>query len=144
MHEKRDGFSYWKRPWYKWLILATAILQLLCLWMNIREYHRIFTAGILSASEWAGYAASKKWQCAINGVLSSCFLGTFLIGIFAQSQRAARLAESVLLLLLSLAWGAAGFVLHLFTPSMKGLFWVLILLIAFGGAVHGFWQYRKK
>jgi len=142
--EKQEGFSYWKRPWHKWLILAAAVLQLLCLWMNIQEYHSISAAGILSASQWADYAASKIWQCAMNGVMLTCFFGTFLIGVFVQSQRAARLAEGVLLLLLSFAWGAAGFALHLFSPDLRGLFGVLILLIAFGGAVYDLWRCRKK
>lgn len=142
--ENQDGFSFWKRPWHKWLILAAAILQLLCLWMNMREYSDISAAGILSDSEWADYAASKIWECAMNGLLLSCFSGTFLIGIFVQSQRAAWLAEGVYLLLLSFAWGLTGFALHLFSPDRKGLFVVSILLIAVGGAVHSFYQYRKS
>ncbi len=142
--EKQDEFTYWKRSWHKWLILAVAIIQLLCLWMNIQEYNRIFTVGILSTSEWADYAASKNWQCAINGVMAGCFLGTFLIGIFAKSQRTARLAEGVLLLFLFFVCGTIGFTLHLFSLSGKGLVWILILLIAFGGAIHNFWQYRKE
>jgi len=50
----------------------------------------------------------------------------------------------VLLLLLSFAWGAAGFALRLFSPSLRGLFAVFILPTAFGGAVYDLWQYRKK
>lgn len=60
---KRDGFTYWKRPWHKWVILVAALLQLLCLWMNLQEYNRISDAGFLSASEWADYAAQKGLQC---------------------------------------------------------------------------------
>lgn len=142
--KKRDGYTYWKRSWHKWLILAAAILQLLCLWMNVREYREYAAAGILSASAWAVYAAQKIWQCALNGVMAACFSGVFLIGMFAQSQRAARLAEGVLLLLLAAACGGAGMALHLFSRSGKGLLWVLILLIALGGAAYDLWQYRKK
>jgi len=141
--DKQDRFSYWKRPWQKWFVLIAAILQLLCLWMNIQEYKEISSIPIFSASELASFAASTKWQCAINGVLLGCFSGTFLIGIFAKSQRAARLAEGILLLALFVAWGAAGFVLRPFPPNMR-LFWALMLLIAFGGAIYSLWQYRKN
>jgi len=142
--ESQNEFSYWKRPWHKWLILAAAILQLLGFWMNLREYHDISAAGILSASGWAEYAAAKMWQCAMSGILFICFSGMFLTGLFVRSQRAAHLAEGVLLLLLFFAWGTAGLALHLFSPGAKRLFGVLILFIALGGAVHSFWKYGKK
>lgn len=142
--KKRSEFTYWKRPWHKWLVLVAALSQLLCLWMNIQEYNDISRAGILSASELASYMAHKNWQCAINGVLVVCFLGTFLIGLFARNPKVARLMEGFLLLLLALAWGVAGIVLQLLSSSSRGLFWAVILLIAFGGAAHNLLQYRKK
>lgn len=101
---KQDGFTYWKRPWDKWLILAAALLELLSLWMNLQEYNRISAAGFLSASEWADYAAQKGLQCGLNGILATSFFGIFFIGAFVRSQRRARLAAGVLLLLLALAW----------------------------------------
>lgn len=137
-------FTYWKRPWHKWLVLVAVFSQFLCLWMNIQEYNDISRAGILSASEWANYVAQKNWQCAINGVLVVCFLGTFLIGIFAQSQKGARLIEGLFLLFLALAWGVVGFTLHLISLSGKGLFWSLILLMASGGAIYDLLQYHKE
>ena len=57
-----NGFTYWNRPWQKWAVLTAAVLQLLCLWMNIREYNSISAAGILSASQWAEYAAQKAFD----------------------------------------------------------------------------------
>lgn len=79
--EHSNGFTYWKRPWYQWLILAAAILQLLCLWINLQEYHDLSAAGILTGSAWADYAAQKRSQCALNGLLAACFSGHFLIGM---------------------------------------------------------------
>ena len=93
--EHSNGFTYWKRPWYQWLILAAAILQLLCLWMNLQEYHDLSAVGILTGSAWADYAAQKRSQCALNGLLAACFSGHFLIGICAHSPKAARLAEGI-------------------------------------------------
>lgn len=140
---KQSGFSYWKRSWHKWFVLAAAGIQLLSLWMNLREYRAISAAGVFSASELTGYAVSKMWLCMINGLLAGSFLGVFLIGMFAQSQRMARLSDGVLLLLLFFVWGAAGVALRPFPSVREGFFWALILLTAFGGAVYSFWQCQK-
>lgn len=142
--QTRPEFTYWKRPWHKWLVLAAALLQLLCLWMNIQECNDISKAGILSASEWADYVAQKNWQCAINGMMAACCLGTFFVGLFVRSQKEARLIDGLLLLFLALAWGVTGVALQLISLSGKGLFWLLILLIAFGGAAHSLLQYYKN
>lgn len=141
--EHSNGFTYWKRPWYQWLILAAAILQLLCLWMNLQEYRDLSAAGILSDHAWTGYASQRRLQCALNGVMAACFSGHFLIGILARSQRAARLAEGIFLLLLALAWGAAGLALQLFSPNGKGALCVLILVSALAGAVYSLLRCRK-
>ena len=63
---KSENFTYWKRPWHPWLILAAGILQLLCLWMNVREYGNVSGAGVLSDLEWERYAAQKGLQCVCN------------------------------------------------------------------------------
>lgn len=103
-----ESFRYWKRPRHKWFVLTAAILQLLCLWMNAQEYQKIAKAGILSASEWARFAAQKILQCGFNSLTAAIFLGIFLIGALARSQRAARLAEGWLMLGLAAAWGGHG------------------------------------
>ena len=139
-----NGFTYWNRPWQKWAVLTAAVLQLLCLWMNIREYNSISAAGILSASQWAEYAAQKSFQCVLNGMVAAYFSGIFLIGILVHSQKAARLAEGILLLLLAFAWGAAGFALPLFSLNGRGIFGVLLLVLMLAGAAYGLWQYRKE
>ena len=46
-------FTYWKRPWHKWLILAAAVLQLLSLWLDLRQYRQIVDARVFSAAEMA-------------------------------------------------------------------------------------------
>ena len=137
-------FTYWKRPWHKWIILAAAILQLLCLWMNLREYNDIAAVGILNASEWASFAVQKIFQCALNGITAACFFGFFLIGILVHSQKALRLAEGILLLFLAFAWGATGLSLQLFSLHGKGLFSIILFILMLAGAAYGFLQWRKK
>ena len=53
-----DGFSFWKRPVHKWFVLLAGLLNLLSLWLSIREYRRIAAAGILSPSQWSEYTLS--------------------------------------------------------------------------------------
>ena len=80
----------------------------------------------------------------MNGLLAACFSGHFLIGICAHSPKAARLAEGIFLLLLTLAWGAAGLALQLFSRNGKGALAVLILVSALAGAVYSLLKFRKS
>lgn len=139
-----NGFTYWKRPWHKWLVLAAGVMQLICLWMNIREYQEIAAAGIFSAAELANIASSKYLQCALNGLLAGIFFGTILIGMCVRSKRESRRAEGILFLVLSVVWGTAGAILHTFSLSGRGISWVLILLLMLGGTVYGLWGCWRK
>ena len=100
-----NGFSFWKRPVHKWFVLLAGLLNLLSLWLSIREYRRIAAAGILSPSQWSEYTAQKHWQFALSGMLVLYFFGEFLLGYFVRCQRSAQLANGVLLLLLASLWG---------------------------------------
>lgn len=142
--EAVESFSYWKRPYHKWVILAAAILQFLCLWINIRKFRDVTQAGIFSAAEWENYTAQKGLQCAINGLTAAAFLGSFLIGVLARSRKAARLAEGMLLLCLALFWGAGGLVFHLAVAGSGRVIWILLLLSALGGSVYSFSRSRGK
>lgn len=141
--KQTDGFSYWKRPWHKWVVLSAALLQLLCLWVNIREYKGVSGAGILSDFEWARYTAQKSLQFALNGLSAAGFLGIFSIGAAVRSQQAAWLAEGLLLLCMALVWAAAGVTLPLAVKSKSWIVWGLFLLLALGG-VYSLWKSRKS
>lgn len=138
-----DKFAYWKRPWHKWIVLTAGVLQLVFLWMNIREYNGISSAGILSASAWADFAAWKHLQCSINGILAVLLMGFFAIGVSAGTQKKARLAESVLMLLSASGWIAAGAVLHMFSSDGKGLVFILIFLLTLAASAYSFCKYKK-
>ena len=142
--ESHEEFTYWKRPWHKWLILVVAAFQLLSLWLHIQEYHEVISAGIFSSSILADYTSQKYFQCAISGLMTAIFFGTFIIGTIARNKRIALLSEGLLLLLISVAWGIAGIALGLFSRTIKGLLFWFILLVALGGVVYNFWRYRKE
>lgn len=143
MREKVNGYTYWKRPWHKWVMLTGAILQLICLCINISEYKNIYTAGILNANEWVVYAAQKNFQCAINGLIAVCFLGSFIIGIFTRSKKMTYIVDCVFLIILSFLWITLGILLGMFLPDFKGVFWVFIVFLELGGACYSFLQYKK-
>ena len=117
-------FTYWKRPWHKWLILAAAVLQLLSLWLDLRQYRQIVDARVFSAAEMASYTHDTALRCAFSGLMAACFFAALLIGLLARSKRAARMAEGVLLLALGL-----------FTQGWDGFLCRLVLgLTLCGGA----------
>lgn len=140
VRQKQEEFSYWKRPRAKWFVLAGGIIELLALWLNVREYNRVAAAGIFSPAAWADYADSKIHLCASNGILAILFLGSFLVGNLARSQRSARRAEGRLLLFTALA---AGIVLCLSPAEGSAVFWAAVMLACLGGAAYSFWKYRK-
>ena len=133
-----NGFSFWKRPVHKWFVLLAGLLNLLSLWLSIREYRRIAAAGILSPSQWSEYTAQKHWQFALSGMLVLYFFGEFLLGYFVRCQRSAQLANGVLLLLLASLWGAAGFGMHLAVPGWREGLWLSLLILALICALSNF------
>ncbi len=139
---EKPAYSYWKRPWIKWGLLVGGISELLLLWANIRNYRLFAGSDFFTAAQWAELGAGLAAERAVNGVLACCLLGSFLVGILAGSERAARLAQGVLLLLMALSLGAAGLGLGLFSVSKWGAFFLAIFLLCLGGAVYDLWKYR--
>lgn len=140
--KKHEQFSFWKYPWQKWLALAAALSQILCLWGNILEYKKMSRVGIFGASELAAYALERNWNCALNGLLIVCLLGTLLVGALARSRRIAWLMECLFLLILAFVWGTVCFAFRLF-PSNTRVPAVFLLLLFLGGAGYNLWKYHK-
>ncbi len=140
--KKHEQFSFWKYPWQKWLALAAALSQILCLWWNILEYKKMSRVGIFGASELAAYALERNWSCALNGLLIVCLLGTLLVGALARSRRIAWLMECLFLLILAFVWGTVCFAFRLF-PSNTRVPAVFLLLLFLGGAGYNLWKYHK-
>lgn len=147
MHtETSENFTYWKRPWQKWLVLIAGILQIISLWLNIQEYKDFANVKdrIFSSAAWDTYAVQQSFQCAMNGFIAASFIGVFLIGTLARSQKVARMAESVLLLVLALIWGIVGFALQIASQSTTKIIWGLLLIVIFSGSIYTFWKGRNS
>ena len=128
MNEKEDGkFSYWKRPWGKWCLLAASVLLVIVLLMDISDYRDILSAGVLSPEAQAQYIAGQQFGFALRGLNISIFLGIFVVGQISRSERMARHNEGILLLLLLVGWMAAGMTWGLFSrPGGQGFFCIAI------------------
>lgn len=145
--EQAQPFTYWKRPWGKWCILAAGLLQLAALWGNIgeyRQYQDLAARGVISPSLLATLAADCNYSCALNGMAAAGFLSVFLIGCFARSQRAARLAEGCSLLGLALVWSVMGFGLGLAVSDGQKILWAVFLLLFAAGGAYSLWKVRSK
>ena len=136
-----SAFSYWKRPWHRWVILVVGILQLVALWLHIQEYRNLADVQerVFSAAEWEQIAAQQLMQCSISALLAAVFFSVFIIGHFSRSKRSARLADGILCVVLGLAWGAAGLLLPMRYSTGDTVIWLVILLLALGGGAGALW-----
>jgi hypothetical protein len=144
-NEQSEKFTYWKRPWQKWLVFIGGTSQIIALFLNIQEYNEIaiIKDKLFSAVEWESYARQQSFQGALNGFIAAIFLGCFLVGIFSQSKKVAYIAEGLLLLILAVAWGFVGFTLQLASVHGIKIIWGLLLLLTFCGSVYAFCKSRK-
>ena len=134
-----ESFTYWKRPWAKWCVLAGAVLQLAAMEMKLREYRTVVDSGVFSEQVRAEYIAGTRLSLACSGVLAAMLLGAVCIGCLARSKRQARLAESVLFLVLAAAWAGAYFLLGMHT---RGLIWAFFLVMLLGSGGYSFCEWK--
>ena len=136
-----ENFTYWKRPWAKWCVLAGAVLQLAAMEMKLREYRTVVDSGVFSEHVRAEYIAGTRLSLACSGLLAAMLLGAFCIGCLARGKRQARLAESVLFLVLAAAWAGAYFLLGMHT---RGVIWAFFLVMLLGSGGYSFWEWKKE
>lgn len=115
---QNDTFTYWKKPWHKWITFIAAVLQTIALSLEIRDFREIGRAGIrdklFSPTGWESYVAEQYFHFAISISLICMFFGIFFIGLFARSKKAAGISEGILLLSIGLLLGIVGVVLPVF------------------------------
>lgn len=135
-------FSYWKKPWLKWLTLAVGLLQLPLLYGKIQDYNQVIHANIFSPESLSEYIMQQKFSCMVTIVIAVGFLGAFFIGLFARSKRSSDLAEIILLFGLA-AILTAGMII--WGPAIHGLWlWVVILCLVWGVDIFTIFQFMKE
>lgn len=138
--------SYYKRPWFKWVSLALALLQIWTLKTNIQDYIINTSAGIFSPPELQKYAVAKEFGCVMNVLLITLFLGEFLISVLAKSSRQQTNGNCTVLIIM-----AAELLLSLIIlrPPMVGMgilwavFSALTLLLTIYDVYHFFCEKKK-
>ncbi len=140
--EENNRYTYWKRPWARWMLLLASALEFVVLFLNVREYQEVSAAAgvIFTSGGWEKYAASQQLRCALNGILGGFFLGVFLIGTFCKSARAAHFWEGVLQLTVGLSYFAADWL----TQGSAGKFSCILLVLSVVFGAHSFYQSKKK
>ena len=136
------GYTFWKRPWGKWCVLAGAVLQLAAMEMKLREYRTVVDSGVFSETARAEYIAGTRLSLACSGLLAAMLLGAFCIGCLVRSKKQEWLAQGVLCLVSAAAWAAAYWALDLYsTRGRTGIFFLVLLL---GCAGYCRWKWRGQ
>lgn len=139
------NFSYWKKPWHKWMVLAVGAMQLPLLYTKIQDYKKIIKADIFSPQELSQYIMQQKFSCMVTILVAVCFFVTFFIGSFSKSKKAAKLAESILMFGLAGILSAGIIIWH---KAIYGLWlWAVILCFIWGInilTIFQLWKERHK
>lgn len=142
--DNNKEFSYWKKPWLKYLTLTLGVLQFPLLYGKIKDCNQVVHADIFSPEELNKYLMQQKFSFTVSIVVAVGFLIVFLIGEIAKSKRTSQLAEALLLIgiatILSIAtvlWG----------QSFQNAAWLLriaALLLLWGTGLFRLFQYIGK
>lgn len=140
-----EPFSYWKKPWHKWMVLGGAVLQMVALWLRIQDFIGVYQhkAALFSLSKWENYAHHQLMQFTLSGLLIIIFLGCFIIGFFARSNKSVHTSTGILLLFVTLVWGLAGFLMNAASQTSTMVLWGAILLVSLIGSIHALWESRR-
>lgn len=143
--QKTRSYTYWKKPWAKWCVLAAGLLQLLALWINLNDYRQVSSVWdqIMSEDAWKSYASQTILSCSIKAFTAALFFGILIVGGAARSEKAARRGEGITLLLWAVLWGAARLCFPQLWYSGQKLFWWLLFITALVGGILSLCKSRK-
>ena len=145
--EQPKEFSYWKKPWLKWLVFSGAVLQMPGLYARLQEYRAVsrpeIRTKLFSQSGWENYAAEQYFQISMSILLIGLFLGSFVIGIFARSKKTADISTGILLIIFALFWCTIGFSIPVSSNVLMMTMWILVLMVLSVGGMYTLWTSRR-
>ena len=138
-------FTYWQKPWLKWVFLVLGILQGFMLYEKIRDYQMVIGSEIFSSEQLIRYMGQQKFSCLITVILFLGFTGIFLIGTLARNRRSAELAEALLLSGMGVMM-ITGIMIWGRTLARSGLvIWICVSLLMVGAGLFSLFRkaFRK-
>lgn len=134
-----EAFTYWKKPWHKWVLLVGAALQIIEVCREVEKFMIIYQqkATLFSASAWDSYARGQFSHFALSGLIIVILLGCFIIGGLAQSSKAVHVSMGILFLCISLLCSVVGFILN------SIILWGAILVMSLSAGIYSLWKSRR-
>ena len=128
--DNENKFSYWKKPWMKWLTLVVGLMQFPMVFEKMREMRIVGTTQIFTAEKLSEYMVRMKFGCITTFVVGIGFIGIFLIGTFAKSERQARIAEALLLIAIAVILSIGA------TVFGTDIVWTVILCLVWAVSIY--------
>ena len=137
-----EQFTYWKRPWGKWIVLLAAAVNFICFDQNVSDYHEFSSVmeQIYSTNEFEKWKIEKLFSCSTYGIATAIFLGEFLIGALSHRKRTAEMAGGLLLLIVGISWLIIGFMLDFVSLNNQKIFWFLFNSCAIAIGIYFIWK----
>lgn len=137
--------GYWKYGWQKWMTLLAAILFFIVIFMQVAEYQDIANVKdeIFSTEAWETYVSNKVLTLSLYSLLGLLNLSSFLIGSFSSSMKMVHKLDTVVFLLLAIAWLIAGLLLPVKPGAGIILWWALQLTLVWG-VISSYQNFKKE
>lgn len=106
---RQPEFTYWKRPWQKWVLAVAVGLEALALLQLLSDFRDLTTVGgrIFSPEALAHTLAAEKMQITLTCMVLAACIWSLLAGAVVHRKQSARLSELLLLLVLTAGYGIA-------------------------------------
>ena len=123
-----EQFTFWKRPWGKWIVLLAAAVHFICFSRNISDYQEVSSimGQSFSTNGFEKWKIEQSFRCSIYGIATVMFLGEFLIGTLSHRKRTAEMAGGLFLLIVGISWLIIGFILGFESLDNGKVFWFLL------------------
>ncbi len=144
---KNETFSYWKKPYQKWLVLFGTFLVLISLYFRIQDFINISNLetrnDLFSQSGWEKYLMQQYFGFAIYGIIMGILVGCFIIGCVAKSNKSARKSEVFLLISLGVLWCIFGVSIGIWIDTIALIFWAILAIAILAYGVYSFFKARR-
>ena len=141
-----ETFSYWKKPYEKWLLLLQGILVFITLYFDMKNFIDIsdpeYRNRIFTQIEWQNYVMKRYFSFTISILLISIFIGLFIIGCVVKREKTARRSEGILFIVLGILWCFIRVPIKILDDFTLNI-WVILLICIVVGAFYSIYKSIK-